>query len=119
MSKDEPYHYVRFTWWGVVDVEGLQEEFEDDYDARLVLPPEDESKTSIHIKDVRELRVKADTLSAFLLPSRAVLSQKEKAPFTGRDLRLRERVLEIYPHSRPTPLPFMLGDEPEFEVEEP
>lgn len=118
MSKDEPYHYVRFTWWGFVDVEGLQEEFEDDYEARLVLPPEDELKMSIHIKEVRELRVKADTLSAFLMPSRAVLSQKERAPFTGRDLRLRERVLEIYTHSRPTPLPFMLGDEPKFEVEE-
>lgn len=119
MSKDEPYHYVRFSWRGSVDVEGLKAEFEDDYEARLVLPSEDESKTSIHIKDVRELRVKADTLSAFLLPSRAVLSQKERAPFTGRDLKLRERVLEIYTHSRPTPLPFMFGDEPEFEVEEP
>ncbi len=118
MSKDEPYHYVRFTWWGIVDVEGLQDEFEKDFETRLVLPPEDESKTSIHIRDVRELRVKADTLSAFLLPSRAVLSQKERAPFTGRDLRLRERVLEIYTHSRPTPLPFMLGAEPKFEVEE-
>lgn len=118
MSKDEPYHYVRFTWWGIVDVEGLQEEFEDDYEARLVLPPEDESKMSINIKNVRELRVKADTLSAFLLPSRAVLSQRERAPFTGRDMRLRERVLEIYTRSRPTPLPMMFGDEPDFEVEE-
>ena len=118
MSKDEPYHYVRFIWWGVVDVEGLQEEFEDDYEARLVLPPEDESKTSINIKNVRELRVKADTLSAFLLPSRVVLSQRERAPFTGRDMRLRERVLEIYTRSRPTPFPMMFGDEPDFEVEE-
>ena len=118
MSRGEPYHYVRFIWWGIVDVEGFQTEFGDDHEVRLVLPPEDESKTSIHIENVKELRVKADTLSAFLSPTRAVLSQKERAPFTRKDLKLREKVLEIYPHSRPTPLPFMVGDEPKFEVEE-
>jgi hypothetical protein len=53
------------------------------------------------------------------LPSRAVLSQRERASFTGRDMRLRERVLEIYTRSRPTPLPMLFGDEPEFEDEGP
>jgi len=118
MGRGEPYHYVRFIWWGIVDVEGLKSEFEDGYEVRLVLPPEDELKMSIHIENAKELRVKADTLSAFLSPSRAVLAQKEKVPFTKKDQELRERVLEIYTHSRPTPLPFMVGDEPKFEVEE-
>ncbi|RJS90132.1 hypothetical protein CW700_01645 [Candidatus Bathyarchaeota archaeon] len=62
--------------------------------------------------------VKADTLSAFLSAWRAVLFQKYKAPFTKRDLELREILFRLYPRITPTPLPFSFSQEPPFEVEE-
>jgi hypothetical protein len=33
-------------------------------------------------------------------------------------MELRKRILEIYPRNRPTPLPFLINDEPKFEVKE-
>ena len=52
-----------------------------------------------------------------LSPMRAVLSQKEAAPFTKKDVELRKKVLEFYPRSRPTPFPWQFISEPEYEAE--
>ncbi len=63
-----------------------------------------------------EVHVKAETLSARLAPFRAVLYQKEKAPFTRKDMELRETVLALYPYDTPTYVPFRFGEkEPKFE----
>lgn len=80
--------------------------------------PKDEHELSL-FKDEREsLKVKADTLIAFLSPSRAVLSQKSPAPLTRKDLRLREKIIRLYNRDRPTPFPWSWSVETKFEVEE-
>ncbi|MFQ6052946.1 MAG: hypothetical protein ACE5OO_01770 [Candidatus Bathyarchaeia archaeon] len=110
---------MRFVWWGKVDVEGLASEFERDYEVELRQPPKkEEGSMQVNIDNLRVLWVRADTLSAFLSRFQAVLFQKEKAPFTRKDMALRKKIFEIYPHSRPTPFPFLVGAEPKFEVEE-
>lgn len=73
---------------------------------------------SIHQYNIREFEVKADSLYAFLSPLRAILFQKVKKPFTSKDLKLRERIFDFYPRTRPTPLPWLVGDEPKFEYED-
>ncbi len=72
-------------------------------------------EVAIHKDDRSELEVKSDTLVALLSSFRAVLSQREPAPFTPRDMELRKRVIELYPRERPTPFPWMFGHEPNFE----
>ena len=101
-----------------MDVEGLRSEFETDYDVGLILLPRDETRMSIHAESAKELRVRSDTLTAFMSPFRVVMAQKERAPFTKRDMDLRRIVFELYPKSRPTPFPWFFSSEPEFEVEE-
>ncbi len=44
--------------------------------------------------------------------------QKEAAPFTEKDLDLRDRMLELFPRERPTVLPLQINTEPEFETVE-
>lgn len=111
----EPYHYVRFRWWTRIDLKGVSEDLSGLFHVEMFVPPSDEREL-VFKKDVRrELKVSADTLTARLSAFRAVLSQKEAAPFTARDLELRKKVLELYPRSRPTPFPWLFGHEPKFE----
>jgi len=117
MRKDEPYHFVRFLWATTVDLKVMEEELAE-YVVGWRLPSETESKMHMHLYNLRELKLKADTLNAFISLTRAVLFQKERAPFTPRDMELRRRILEIYPRNRPTPFPFLVNDEPKFEVKE-
>ncbi len=117
MRKDEPYHFVRFLWAARVDLETKEEELAE-YVVGWRTPPETVSKMHLHLYNLRELKLKADTLNAFISLTRSVLFQKERAPFTPRDMELRKRILEIYPRNRPTPFPFLINDEPKFEVKE-
>ncbi len=117
MRKDEAYHFVRFLWAARVDLEEKEEELAE-YVVGWRNPPETESKMHLHLYNLRELKLMADTLNAFIALTRAVLFQKIRAPFTPRDMELRRRIFEIYPRSRPTPLPFLVTDEPKFEVME-
>jgi len=114
MRKEEPYHYVRFLWTAPADLGAIEEELER-YIVGWRIPPETESKMHLHLYNLRELKLKADTLNAFISLHRAVLFQKDKAPFTHNDMELRRRILEIYPRNRPTPFPFLVNDEPKFE----
>jgi len=80
--------------------------------------PGEEHEISI-FKDIRsELEVKSETLLAHLSPFRAVLSKKKPIPFTSKDMELRKRVIELYPHERPTPFPWEFSKEPHFETVE-
>lgn len=108
---------MRHRWWSPIDVDGLVDEF-GDYERVMKDPPDDPSKMSIQRYNLKELWVRSDTVTAFLSPHKAVLAQREKRPFTGRDLELRGRVLRLYPRSRPTPFPFNVSTEPKFELEE-
>lgn len=62
---------------------------------------------------VPEILFKADTLYATISPTRAVLFQKSRAPFTMKDLELRKTIFDLY-NSRFT-LP-LFDPEPKFEI---
>ncbi len=63
------------------------------------------------------LIVNADTLEAFLTQAVATLLQKQSEPFTQRDLRLREIVLDLYNETRSGILSPYIQQEPEFDIE--
>jgi len=54
----------------------------------------------------------------FLSIFRVVMTQKKPAPFTAKDVELRERMLELFPEERLTFLPWQLSTEPEYETVE-
>lgn len=113
----EPYHYVRFRWWSRVDLQKVSEDLSGLFSVEMIVLPSGERELVFKKDERRELKVSADTLTAWLSVFRAVLSQKEAFPFTARDLELRKKVLELYPRSRPTPFPWLFVHEPKFEVE--
>lgn len=115
MAK-QPYHYVRFRWWRRVDLKKVARELGETFSVEEIAMPKGEMEISLFKDEREELKVEADTLLAMLSPFRAVLSQREPAPFTTRDLELRKRVLELYPRSRPTPFPWEFSQEPKFDV---
>jgi len=110
------YHYIRFTWWITVDMKEVATKLGESFDVQSITMPYDEGELSLY-KEVRDkLKVTADTLEAILSPIRAILFQREPAPFTARDLELRKRIIELYPRDRSTPFPMFFSKEPEFEV---
>lgn len=112
----EPYHYIRFRWWTGVDLKEVSEDLRRFFSVETIDLPSNEHELSL-LKDERnELKIRADTLIAIISCFRAILFQKDEAPFTARDLKLREKVLELYPHNRPTPLPWSFTHEPKFEI---
>jgi len=112
-----PYHYVRFRWWSSIDSFLLEEEMRElDMDVTKLKIPEYELNLSLQKEYRDELIVKSDTLTAHLSQFRAVLTQKEDKPFTSKDMKLRQKIIEVYQHSRPTPLPWNYVDEPLFKV---
>ncbi len=111
------YFCLRHTWVKRVDVKGLAENLGSSFEVtpRKVSDPD---PLSIAGQDTKEtFQVRADTLYAYLSPTRATLFQKERRPFTERDLELRKRIFVHYPHDRATPLPWGFSQEPQFEVE--
>ncbi len=63
---------------------------------------------------VPEVLFKADTLYAAISPSRAILYQKTRSPFTEKDLALRQIISELYSFKIKMPL---LSREPTYETE--
>jgi len=116
MGVVKPYHYIRFNWWRRVDLNKAADELRETFSVETYTIPWDERAISLNNEMNEELRVRADTLTAFLSPFKVVLFQRDPAPFTERDVALRKKMIELYPHERPTPFPFMFGTEPRFEV---
>jgi len=113
------YTYVRYTWWNEVDIDELSDELSRMFEVKPVGYPEITKHELSLYKEVRdEILVKADTVGAYISKVRAVLFQRERAPFTSRDLELRRRLLELYPRDRPSPFPWGFSDEEPFEVAE-
>ena len=120
ISEEKSYWYARFTWWYPYNLEELATKLKERF--TLVKSPARKKKEPWDLaarawSDAREeIEVKADTLFARLSSFRAILFQKEKAPFTGKDMELRETVLALYPRSTATPIvgPFS-SKEPKFE----
>jgi len=121
MSETSQYIYTRWTWFKDYDLAELASQLKDRFTVILLNSPDTmDGSTGIGITKsiIYDLEVKADTLSAFLAPSRARLFQKKAVPFTRRDVALREAILLLYPHDRESFLPFGLQTEPSFRVEE-
>jgi hypothetical protein len=113
------YSYVRYTWWNEVDLDALGVELSAEFDVKPVNVPESTVYELSLYKDARdETLVKADTIGAYISRFRAVLFQRDRAPFTARDLELRRRILEVYPRDRPSPFQWGFSEEEPFEVAE-
>jgi hypothetical protein len=112
------YIYNRFCWWDAADLSKIKDELiEEGFIAEERKMPRSDEEFSL-VKDFRDhLHVKSDTIGAYLNPFRATLYQKEESPFTARDLRLRELILEIYTRNSPTIFPWSYSYEPDFERE--
>jgi hypothetical protein len=110
------YYFVRFRWWTRLDMEQTEEKLSGPFEVRRLFVPRSEKELALCVEDREELSVRANTLSVRLAPMRAVLFQREAAPFTSADLRLRECVVEQYRWNRSTPLSLGLQEEPVFEV---
>jgi hypothetical protein len=112
-----PYYYVRWTWQRSYEAAELAEKL-GGFTVRFLNPPgKDGDMITVSNSEIEFLDVKADTLSARLASSKAVLFQKESAPFTKRDMELRSILFQLYNHSRGTPLPWPLNREPRFETQ--
>jgi hypothetical protein len=114
----EKYHVVRWRWWNRIDVDKLAEELSEDY----VVKPMEDYGWDLELTYMKEMRdrymIKSDTLVVFLSIFRVVMTQKVQAPLTPKDMRLRKKMLELFPESRPTFLPWQTSREPEFETVE-
>jgi hypothetical protein len=118
---DEParaYHYVRWRWWDRIDVDGLAEELSEEYEVKALPDYGWDLELTFH-KEMRDrYMIKSDTLTVFLSIFRVVMTQRKPAPFTERDVKLRERMMELFPEERPTFLPWQFSSEPEYQTVE-
>ena len=111
------YSYVRYTWWREVDIDELSRELSTMFEVKhLPNPGNPRYEFSLFPEARREVLVKADTLKAYISTFRTVLFQRDRAPFTPRDMELRRRLLEVYLRDRPSPFPWSFSDEEPFEV---
>jgi hypothetical protein len=110
------YHYVRWRWWTKIDLEEVSEELSQSYVVESLNRPSYELELTFRKDEREEILVRSDTLKVYVSAFRAVMFQKEPAPFTPKDMELRNRVIELYPHERPTPLPMQFSTEPQFET---
>lgn len=101
-EKKGPYYHVVLAKWGKYhDVQKLCHELQKDFIFVKTLVREIPAVTVIsELKGtVPELLFQADTLFATITPTKATLFQKTSAPFTPRDLALRQQILAWYPNT--------------------
>jgi hypothetical protein len=130
-----PYEYFRFRWWHDADLWKVSRILSSQFDVEWIFMPSYNrtkftwaGKLVDNIKAIAAylfpsvqklwvsdwLKVKADTLTAYLFPLKALLFQKEYKPFTNRDMELRRKVLELYPYNRSSLISFGLVNEPKI-----
>ncbi|MFC1802497.1 hypothetical protein ACFL0D_00860 [Thermoproteota archaeon] len=117
--KDIPeYSYVRYTWTREINVEKEAEKLSKEFEIIYVNTSEPGiHEIAIHKATRKEIIIKADTVRAIISAYRAVLYQKQKAPFTKLDLLLRQKILELYPRTTHSPFPIGFSFEPRFITE--
>ena len=111
------YRYIRYRWERGNDMEALEPVLGEEFSVDRRLFPGSDIEVSLFKDDRLELVVTADRMRVHMNAHRAILSQFMDGAFTEYDMRLRARVLELYPRSRPTPFPWGHSFEPDFEVE--
>jgi hypothetical protein len=109
---------VRHIWIQNIDVEKLAKDLRSSFEVVSLNRAEPELMSIVGRETREKFLAKGDTLQVYLSPIKATLFQKKKKPFTQNDLRLRERIFAVYPHSRSTPFPWSFMQEPRFEVED-
>jgi hypothetical protein len=112
------YHFVRFRWWNRLDLKSLVDELSETYIVESLDLPSYELELTYRKDERDEYLVRSDTLTVFLGPFRAVMSQKVAAPFTAKDMQLRDILFKLYPHKLSMPLPWNFSKEPKFETVE-
>ena len=115
--KRKPYFHIRYTWWDIIDLDEVRRDLEAQFEVIELFVPSSYWEMALFPYHREHLQVRADNLSARLAHMRAVLYQREWAPFTERDVQLRRRIREIYGRDLITPLPVAFKSEPEYEVE--
>ncbi len=119
VQQDElrAYYYISYNSLGrLYDAEMLALKLEEQFTRMktLVRVIESEVKRLSEIKSVvPEILFKANTLYATISPTRAVLFQKSRAPFTLKDLELRKTILDLYSSRFTIPI---FDPEPKFEI---
>jgi hypothetical protein len=108
------YYFQRFRWSNPINLKKAYDTLKETF--RVGPFPTRRPHSSFFVDNPEEIRVTADTLMALLSPFRAILNQKKAKPFTTKDMKLRAMVFEMYPQTRPTPLPLLFGKEPKFET---
>jgi hypothetical protein len=108
-----PYYFIRYTWIDRVDVGRFAKDLSSSFEVTVLRGPE----SHLAIVERAKYLVKADTLRVYLSPTKAILFQKEKKPFTEKDLTLRKSIFSVYPRNRSTPFPWGFMPEPRFEVQ--
>ncbi len=114
-----PYHYVVLAKVGTLyNVETLAKVLTQQYTRVTTITPQREQTSAI--SDLQgtspEVIFKADTLHVAITPTKATLYQKDVAPFTVRDIALRETILKWYPNQYTM---FLFAKEPEFTTQSP
>jgi hypothetical protein len=115
--SSKPYHHVRFRWWTPLDLKKLKQVFDEvGFETRIFSFPQNDMEISLLKENRMEVIVKSDTLTARLSNYRGVLFQSKAQAFTRKDMKLRNKVFEIYTKGRPTPFPWSFRTEPRFET---
>jgi hypothetical protein len=108
LEMKKRFHEIRFIWFNNHTVENLIKTVSKNFNItwkRQETPGSGSGYMNIGGHLLRDqLLVKADSLSAYLSPVRAVLFQKKLETFTERDQNLRDIICELYPHNRRFPL---------------
>jgi hypothetical protein len=119
IKQDELQAYYCLSWNSVgrlYDTEMLALKLQEHFTRvkTLVRVIESEGTLISEIKSVvPEILFKADTLYATISPTRAVLFQKSRAPFTLKDLKLRKTIFDLYNSRFTIPI---FDPEPRFEI---
>ena len=110
------YHYIRWRWRDKINVDKLANELSQEFKVQPIPDHGWDLELTYH-KDMRDkFMIKSDTLTVFLSIFRVIMVQKKAAPFTNKDLKLRKRMMSLFPKERPTFLPWQFNTEPEFET---
>ena len=99
-----PFYKIRYKWLGSVKLDQLLLELRGRYSVRMKEMPRDDLSISVFDEQNVELVVKADTLCAYAGILKVTLFQKEARPFTVHDETLKDRMFEIYPWTKSSPL---------------
>ena len=108
---------MRWNWWKSYNIPEVTSKLKERFTVIILRQSSltgESIRSDLSIRDTPQIEVKADTLSAYLAPSKAILFQKHGAPFTKKDMELREILLSMYPHTISMPIPFYYRREPKF-----